>query len=1182
MLRRALFALALLLPTAAWAGGPEYPPGPLAKPACSGGNSVLGYTSYGTPLVCGTALASGSIANGVSQLGVYIGANTIGPLTPSGDVSFSSPSFTVNSARGGNITIPNVTDTVALLAAAQTLTNKTVSCASNTCTVRANLDLTGTLATANFPALTGAVTTSAGSLVTSITNGAVGASALASGAIATSLGYVPGNTTAVGGTINALPKFTGAQGITIANSSITDAGNGITIGSPTGGGLGPNTLNVGGAIAINGVAVGTGGGSGTPGGTSGQIQSNNAGAFGGFTASGSCTINATTGVVSCPLAGVPLQNYALQGNTLVLVTQGLGNITPGDYAAYDASSNIHDGGFVPLKPANNLSDLTSAASARGNLSLGTVATQNSNAIALTGGSLTGVSVTGLATPVATTDAANKSYVDGAVNGALSHTGVAVATAAILPNTPTYNNGASGVGATLTGTTSTTLTIDGQAVTNGQRVLVKNEATAANNGIYVATIGGSPWVLTRATDFNSVGPSNLALGAYVVVATGTVNCSPECSIWGLGSPTPASITIGTTALTFNMIGASGGISSVSLTAGTGNLVVGGSPGAALTIATKVALDTQSGNSIFALPSTDAGGVVYRTNVTTPQLDTIAAPTGGFASGFGISYYSVLAGNSINPQGGALIGGLSALTLGANQEISLFSDSTGYRPLIGMPTPTSQDGTTLLSNDFSYKQVGTAQLASAAVTTAKLGSSLTLTTPSITLGSDATGDLFYRNSGGAVTRLGIGTTGQVLAVTSGLPAWATSSASLSTTDGTHTVSSTSSQTYGDCFVIGGSAGAATVNLTQQVNSSNTGAPYTIATTDACGTVEVGAFTYTYPLGTLGAGFGVRLHFVGTTGTATINATGGNFTGLGIANASSFTMVPGQYADITSVAGPLGLVQLSGAGGGGAPLTTTDSIHSVSSTTQLTFGPSLVVGGSAGQATVNPTVTIDPQGGNSTFVIPNTEGGKTLLRTNTSAETDTLAAATATGFGSGYSFDYITSGAGNTIAPTTSSIGGLTSFTFGNNQFGTIASDGAQYRLGLGVPVPPAQNGATVLLDTMKWGTQTTALGTGTSVSLSAPKQYYVCTGTCTVTPPVPAPGYEFCVLNDDNVATVITLAALGSSAMYEKTNRGGSPNGYGTAGTGTFVSGGAVGDKVCIVGRDSTHYLTLSFNGTWTAN
>lgn len=106
----------------------------------------------------------------------------------------------------------------------------------------------------------------------------------------------------------------------------------------------------------------------------------------------------------------------------------------------------------------------------------------------------------------------------------------------------------------------------------------------------------------------------------------------------------------------------------------------------------------------------------------------------------------------------------------------------------------------------------------------------------------------------------------------------------------------------------------------------------------------------------------------------------------------------------------------------------------------------------------------------------------------------------------------------------------------------------------------------------------LGTGTSVSLTAPRQYYVCTGTCTVTPPVPAAGYEFCVMNDDNVATVITMAALGSSAMYESTAR----TSYGTAGTGTMVSGGAAADMVCLLGRDSTHYITSTFKGTWTVN
>lgn len=103
-------------------------------------------------------------------------------------------------------------------------------------------------------------------------------------------------------------------------------------------------------------------------------------------------------------------------------------------------------------------------------------------------------------------------------------------------------------------------------------------------------------------------------------------------------------------------------------------------------------------------------------------------------------------------------------------------------------------------------------------------------------------------------------------------------------------------------------------------------------------------------------------------------------------------------------------------------------------------------------------------------------------------------------------------------------------------------------------------------------------GTSITVSLNAGVAVCTSTCTITVPVPSAGVQYCVLNGNNVSTVITLSALGSSAMYQKTDR----TAYGTAGTGTMVSGGAVGDQVCIYGLDSTHYLTLAYGGTWTVN
>lgn len=114
----------------------------------------------------------------------------------------------------------------------------------------------------------------------------------------------------------------------------------------------------------------------------------------------------------------------------------------------------------------------------------------------------GYKITNLGDPSADTDAANKGYVDSVAQGLNIHDSVVAATpaslASITSGSVTYNNGSSGVGATLTlGVALTTL--DGVSLTNGDRILVKNESTAANNGIYTWATGGT--VLTRATDFD---------------------------------------------------------------------------------------------------------------------------------------------------------------------------------------------------------------------------------------------------------------------------------------------------------------------------------------------------------------------------------------------------------------------------------------------------------------------------------------------------------------------------------------------------------------------------------------------------------------------------------------------------------------------------------------------------------
>jgi hypothetical protein len=117
------------------------------------------------------------------------------------------------------------------------------------------------------------------------------------------------------------------------------------------------------------------------------------------------------------------------------------------------------------------------------------------------------------------------------------------TAALAANT--YNNGTSGVGATLTGNSNGALAAqDGVTLVVNERLLVMNESTGANNGIYKVTQvgdGSTPYILTRATDADTA----LKLGdARVIVSEGTTYADTE---WEMTTNAP--ITVGTTALTF---------------------------------------------------------------------------------------------------------------------------------------------------------------------------------------------------------------------------------------------------------------------------------------------------------------------------------------------------------------------------------------------------------------------------------------------------------------------------------------------------------------------------------------------------------------------------------------------------------------------------------------------------------
>ena len=126
------------------------------------------------------------------------------------------------------------------------------------------------------------------------------------------------------------------------------------------------------------------------------------------------------------------------------------------------------------------------------------------------------------TPTNATDAATKQYVDDVAQGLHVHPSAFAATTSAL--SATYNNGSSGVGATLTNSgTLAAFSIDGVSPTQNARILIKNQASALENGIYTLTTVGSgsvAWVLTRATDMNE--SVEVDGGDFVFVTNGTAN------------------------------------------------------------------------------------------------------------------------------------------------------------------------------------------------------------------------------------------------------------------------------------------------------------------------------------------------------------------------------------------------------------------------------------------------------------------------------------------------------------------------------------------------------------------------------------------------------------------------------------------------------------------------------------
>lgn len=344
-------------------------------------------------------------------------------------------------------------------------------------------------------------------------------------------------------------------------------------------------------------------------------------------------------------------------------------------------------GTSPLTIPKGGTGAATAGSARTNLGLGSMATQNANGVAITGGAITGMS-----SPANPSDVATKQYVDGSVTGLTVHTSAALATTTTLPAN-TYNNGASGVGATLTANSNGALTIDGSAVSSSQRILVKNEAAPANNGIYTVTnagSGGAAYVLTRATDANAPGTSNpllIGAGTYILVLGGSANIGTS---WLVNSSV---VTIGTSAINWSQFTTAGAISSITGNNGaivsptTGNVVVSG--GAQSIPGGRLVLQMSSG--VGGIPTIDVPALATKVVVLLPGTTTWKVPLdwtstntisalGGSGGGAG----SAAASNGGSSAGGAW-NAISNLTLtpGATITTSVTSGGAGGAAAGGNP-------------------------------------------------------------------------------------------------------------------------------------------------------------------------------------------------------------------------------------------------------------------------------------------------------------------------------------------------------------------------------------------------------------------------------------------------------------------------------------------------------------------
>lgn len=267
-----------------------------------------------------------------------------------------------------------------------------------------------------------------------------------------------------------------------------------------------------------------------------------------FTVTAGDVVIATSGVDNSQLAG-SIANAKLSNSTIVV---GSDTVNLGDtitdvngLTSLDVDNITVDGNEISSTDTN------------GNISLNPNGTGTVD--------FNTARITSVGDPTGDQDAATKSYVDAVKTGLDIKDSCRYTTTADL--SATYANGTSGVGATLTGNSNGALSVDSATPSVSDRILVKDQSTAAENGIYVVTTvgsAGSAFVLTRSVDADGSPSSEMTGGVFTFVEEGSSNADNGYVFTHNGTPT-----IGTTALTVAQFSGAGQISAGAALSKTGN-------------------------------------------------------------------------------------------------------------------------------------------------------------------------------------------------------------------------------------------------------------------------------------------------------------------------------------------------------------------------------------------------------------------------------------------------------------------------------------------------------------------------------------------------------------------------------------------------------------------------------------